>query len=180
MRRRLLLLAVAALVAAACNDDPSKRPPRHRLEGSLGVVMDLGYDEARVLIAPDDIALLFVRTRPLNDVSEDGGTSEEQGVSEDYPLRVGYRLLGEPLDGGRLDLAALDANGNQRGALSRNVQNDPRSVLPALARGTLLFKGPLEPNALVQGDFHVTFENGVEAASGRTAFTTSFTARVQP
>ena len=27
--------------------------------------MDLGYDEARILIAPEDISLLFVRVRPL-------------------------------------------------------------------------------------------------------------------
>ncbi|HEY0880851.1 MAG TPA: hypothetical protein VGD87_04935 [Archangium sp.] len=182
-RAGLLLVLAAVLVASACNSDPSKQPPKYRLEGSLGSVMDLGYDEARVLVAPTDISLLFVRIKPLGGTSEDGGVIDPmmmQGTSEDYPLRLGYRFDLEQLDGGRLDLAELDGNGNQRGVVSRTVQNDPRNTLPPLARGTLFFKEPLLPNAVVHGDFHVTFENGVEAASGRTAFSTSFTARVQP
>jgi len=181
-RAGLLLVLAAVIVASACNNDPSKQPPKYRLEGSLGSVMELGYDEARVLVAPTDVSLLFVRIKPLGGFSEDGGVAdpEMQGTSEDYPLRVGYRFDLEGLDGGRIDLTVLDGNGNQRGVASRTVQNDPRNVLPPIARGTLFFKEPLLPNAVVHGDFHITFENGVEAASGRTAFSTAFTARVQP
>jgi hypothetical protein len=183
MKRAGSFLVLAAVVAAsACNNDPSKQPPKYRLEGSLTSVMELGYDEARVLVAPTDISLLFVRIKPLGGSSEDGGVVDPmmQGTSEDYPLRLGYRFPVEGLDGGRIDLAELDGNDNQRGVASRTVQNDPRNVLPPLARGTLFFDQPLLPNAVVRGDFHITFENGVEAASGRTAFSTSFTARVQP
>lgn len=183
-QRVVLTVALAATALVACDQDPTKKPPKFRLEGSLGQVMDLGYDEARILLAPEDLSLTFVRIRPLGGgTTEDGGvpeTEEMTGTSEDYPLKLAYRLLGEELDGGRLDLAALDPNGAPRGVLSRNVQNDPRNTFPRLTRGTIFFKRPLTPDTVVEGDFHITFENGVEAASGRTAFSTSFQARVQP
>lgn len=140
--------------------------------------MDVGYDEVRILLAPDDVSLLFVRTRPLGSiVSSDAGDS--MGSSEDYPLKVAYQLWGEPLPSGRLNLAEQDAAGGVRGLASRNVSNDPRSTLPSIVRGTLRFNKALEPGATVTGDFNITFENGIEAASGRTAFST-FSARVQP
>jgi hypothetical protein len=176
-RRQLAVLCVAlgAMALSACNNDPTKKPPKFRLEGSLGQVMDMGYDEARVLIAPTDISLLFVRLHPVGSVFDDAGV----GVSEDYPLKVAYRLLGDPV-GGRVDLAALDMNGAQRGSISRNVANDPRNTLPPILRGTMYFDRALDPDAVVGGDFHITFENGIEAASGRTVFSTSLTAKVQP
>ena len=170
-------LALAAMVLCACESDPRKQPPKYRLEGSLSQVMDMGYDEARVLVASTDVSLLFVRIKPLGSISADGGTTD--AVTEDYPLKVAYRLLDDPI-GGRYDLAALDTNGAQRGSLSRNVANDPRTTLPPILRGTLYFDRPLDPSAVVGGDFNVTFENGIEAASGRTAFLTSLTAKVQP
>ena len=177
-----LAFAVVAL-ASACGD-PKKPPPKFRLEGSLTQVMDLGYDEARILVAPEDVSLLFVRIHRLGSVitPDDGGTVDPNmmtGQSEDYPLKVAYRLLGDPT-GGRVDLAALDTNGAQRGTVSRNVANDPRNTLPPLVRGTMYFDHALDPGAVVHGDFNVTFENGIDAASGRTAFSTSFSAKVQP
>lgn len=175
----VILVALSALGLGGC-DDPCKAPPKFHLEGSLSQVMDLGYDEARVLLAPEDVSLLFVRTHCQGAVSDDGGVPEEGQVGkvEDYPLKVGFRLLGDAV-GGRYDLAGVDDNGAQRGSLSRNVRNDPRNTLPALLRGTLYFNAPLDPDAGIGGDFHVTFENGIEAASGRTVFSTAFSARVQ-
>lgn len=177
----LLCVALGAMALSSCGD-PKKPPPKFRLEGSLGQVMDLGFDEARILVAPEDVSLLFVRSHPLTSTGPgDGGEVDPvmAGTTEDYPLKVAYRLLDEPLDGGRLDLASLDGNGAQRGVVSRNVANDPRNSLPPLVRGELFFDRALDPGAVVKGDFHVTFENGIEAASGRTAFF-NFTARVQP
>ena len=176
-RRQVAVLSVAlgAMAVCACNNDPAKKPPKFRLEGSLGQVMDLGYDEVRVLLAPSDVSLLFVRLHPVGSVFDDAGV----GVSEDYPLKVAYRLLNDPA-GGRVDLAARDPNGAQRGTLSRNVANDPRNTLPPILRGTMYFDRPLDRDAVVGGDFHITFENGIEAASGRTVFSTSLTAKVQP
>lgn len=178
LRAGLALLS-SVLLGAAC-DDPNKPAPKFHLEGSLTQVMDLGYDEARILLAPEDVSVTFVRKLPLGSgLLEDGGMVEVAN-SENYPVKVAYRFVGEELDGGRMDLASLDQNGAQRGVVSRNVQNDPRTTFPPILRGTLFFKQPLVVNALVDGDFHVTFENGIEAASGRTVFSTSFQARVQP
>lgn len=177
-----LALAVTALGLSACNQDPSKAPPKFRLEGSLTQIMDMGYDVAKVLVAPTDVSVLFVRVRPLGVIYlEDGGTppANMQGMTEDYPLKVAYRLLDEPVPAGRIDLTGLDPSGFQRGTVSRNVANDPRNTLPLLFRGTLFFDRPLDPGTVVKGDFHVTFENGIDVASGRTAFSTSFSAEVQ-
>jgi len=181
----LLVLGLVALTGSGCEIDPKKPPAKFRLEGSLGQVMDIAYDEARILIAPEDVSLLFVRIRPLGAVDlPDGGVNPDPmmtGNTEDYPLKVAYRLLGEPQPGkGQYDLASLDSNGAQRGVVSRNVTNDPRNTLPAIVRGTISFDRDLEPNAVVHGDFRVTFENGIEAASGRTVFSTNYTAKVQP
>lgn len=178
-RRRLGGAALGALLASACTpSDPSKAAARYRLEGSLTQVMDLGYDEVRVILAPQDVSLLFVRQRPLEDAPDDGGVQEEAGLSEDYPLKVGWALgMDMAPSGGRVDLTEEDADGNQRGVVSRNVLNDPRKLFPRLARGTLSFSRPPEPDTTVSGDFHCTFENGIEAASGRTVFA-NFTARV--
>ncbi len=176
-RAAAVAVATAVGLSAACSPgDPNKPPPpRYRLEGSVTQVMDLGYDEARLQTSFLDVKLLFVRRRPLNAV-DDGGTGT--GASEDYPLMVTYSLE----DGGifqdkRVDLTELTAAGTQRGLVSRNVLNDPRRSFPALNRGTLyLGRGLLDQDgivisdAVVSGDFHVTFENGIEAASGRTIF----------
>ncbi len=180
---RLLALGLAVVALGACDYDPKKPPAKFRLEGSLGQVMDLGYDEARILIAPEDVSLVFVRIRPLNVLPDDAGATsgEATGVSEDYPLKLAWRLLMDELpSGGRVDLAEPLSGTAQRGTVSRNVNNDPRTTFPRLARGTMRFDRPLDPDALVGGDFHLTFENGIEVASGRTAFATAFSARVQP
>jgi hypothetical protein len=170
-----MLLAVTAITLCACNDDPCKQPPKSRLEGSLSQVMETGFDEVRAAVAATDISLTFVRIKPLGGTC---GITDGGGTTEDYPLKVAYRLLDEPV-GGRVDLASLDMNGAQRGVASRLVANDPRNVLPLILRGTMYFDKPLDPGTTVGGDFHITFENGIEAASGRTVFATTFQAKVQ-
>lgn len=173
-RRIAVLVSALGSLLSGCGD-PKNPPPKFHLEGSLTQVMDLGYDEARVLLAPEDVSLLFVRRKPRGADPGDGGA---QSTTEDYPLKVAYRLLGEAA-GGRVDLAAVDSGGAQRGTISRSVAGDPRTKLPSILRGTLSFDRALAPNAVVGGEFRVTFDNGIEVASGRTAFST-FSARVQP
>lgn len=174
---RTLMLAGLALGASSCGD-PKNPPPKFRLEGSLTQVMDLGYDEARILKAPEDIALLFVRIKPLGD-NLDGGAS---GVKEEYPFRVAYRFAGQDAPAGPvvLGLTALDDNGNQRGVAQRNVTDDPRNTFPEIDIGELKFDAPLTEGQLITGSFHITFVTGTETASGRTCFAKTFTARVQP
>jgi hypothetical protein len=174
---RTLMLASVLLGASSCGD-PKNPLPKFRLEGSLTQVMDLGYDEARILRAPEDIALLFVRIKPLGD-SLDGGTA---GTAEEYPFRVAYRFPGdEPPQGPTvLDLTALDENNNQRGVAQRNVTDDPRNAFPEIKIGEVKFDAPLTEGKLITGSFHITFVSGTETASGRTCFAKTFTARVQP
>ena len=179
VRGAILGGATALLVLGACDDGDRAK---YALEGSLGQVMDLGYDEIRVQIAPQDVSLLFVRKHQLNSIGLDAGNGGT-GTSEDYPLKVGFNTL--DLDGGlpmsgTLDLTELDGNGNQRGVLSRNVQGDPRTTFPKIRIGGWSVDAPIVIGATLHGEFHVTFENGTEVASGRTVFTKSYTATVQP
>lgn len=178
--RRALAAAVAvgALLWACSTTQPTQKPPRYQLEGSLVEFMKFGYDEARVEDAPDDFAITFVRFR---------GDDEDAGVSagEDVPLKIGVRkapLSQEAWDTLSFPLAE-DAGNNgqaQYGMLSRNVYNDPRRGFTTLQRGMLyLDQSPvaLEPGTRVNGRFNVTFDPGIEFSSGRTLFG-SFTAVV--
>lgn len=184
--RRLVVgavLVVGAALAACGPVQPGKTPPRYRLEGSLGQVMDLGYDEVRVDSTAQDVSLTFVRVTQLDNVTADGGTANMVGTIEDYPFKVALALRGQPQPVAvRVDLTEEDANMKQRGVFSRNVRQDPRMTFPRAARGTLYLDRALVDDAgipadFVSGDFHVTFENGIEAASGRTVFG-NFNARV--
>jgi hypothetical protein len=176
--------ATAAVVALAsllggCGVSDGKAPPaRYSLEGSLLQLMDLGYDEARLQLAPDDLSVLFVRIKPLDSIAPDGGTGTA-GNSEDYPFKIGVALKGQPLFGNvRVDLAELDMNGTQRATFSRDVINDPRKLFPKATRATLFLNKVPKVNETVSGDFNVTFEEGVQAASGRTVFSKGFSAKV--
>jgi len=183
-RRAALGLAGGLLLTAAACYQPapgSPPPPKHVVEGSLGQVMSMGYDEARLMVTWQDVSLLFVRILPLASLPDAGG--KEVGTLENYPLKLTYSLV----DGGvpekvRVDLTELGGDGRQRGLFSRDVQDDPRKALPPLARGELYIDGTVAPDQNgvfhdVQGDFHGTFIDGIEPASGHTVFGT-FDAKV--
>jgi hypothetical protein len=168
-------LALAGALALGSCADPARAA--HYLEGSLGQLMDLGYDRVRVQLAPDDVSLLFVRVHQLTTFG-DAGSGGTAGTSEDYPFRVGLQRWGRALDAGvEQDLAEDGGSGTQRASFSRDVLNDPRKLFPPCRLGGLRFGAALVPGTTVSGDFHVTFENGIETASGRTVFDT-FTAEV--
>ncbi len=172
---------VLLLTVACAPNDPTKAPPaKYQLEGSTTQLFDLGYDEARILQTDEDVALVFVRKRPLNAILPDGGSAmnNNQGVSEDYPLKVTYALWGDPLPvKKRVDLAEMNMAMQARAVISRDVLNDPRKTYPTVERGTLIFNQTPKPGGTVSGDFNITFTNGVETASGRTVFG-SFSAKV--
>jgi hypothetical protein len=187
--RRTSAWLLVAFLGAACGPRPGEpRPPRFVLEGSLGQLMNLGYDEARIRLttAPMSIntmSLDFVRTRPLGDSSLPDGGMVMAGASEDFVLQVGYLLLIDdmPPNNQRIDLTFLDANGAPRTTLARNVLNDPRRTFPPLRVGSLFLDRLPDPMAMntVNGEFNLTFENGIEVASGRTVFG-RFSAKVIP
>ncbi len=167
----------ALLVLTACQARDPTLPPeaKFQLEGSAGQLFDLGYDEARILLATEDVALLFVRTRPLEKRLPDGGLAmnDMTAVSEDYPIKISYALWGDDIPvKTRVNLAEVDASNPKkpRVAVTRDVLNDPRKTYPTVHIGTLIFNKLPEPGARVTGDFNITFSNGIETASGRTVF----------
>jgi hypothetical protein len=182
-RRALFAVLLAGMVGAAC--ETNSKNAKYLLEGSLSQVLEMGYDEVRVLIAPEDLSLQFVRVRPLDTTDLDAGTAA--GTSEDYPFELTMALRGEDPPGNRrIDLTELDLNGKQRGVYTRNVLNDPNTTFPdarvqdggvSPCCATIYFKTTPSPGGKVSGDFNVTFENGSELASGRTVFG-SFDAKV--
>lgn len=151
MRLGALQCPVVALMLAGCG------PGRGgALEGSLSVVLDLTYKEARVELSEQEVSVSFVRPK---------------GSGEDTVLKVTARLEGVALEPGvALDLAEPLSAGGQRGVVSRNVLDDPRRDFPPLQRGRLLLEGAVTPGARVPGEVSATFENGTELASGRTVF----------
>lgn len=136
---------------------------RQQLEGSLTEIMDLHYEQAAVASTPAQLVARF--TRP-------------QGSGEDIVLQVTTSLSGVAPGTSRFDLTEVTPDNTQRGVISRNVLNDPRTTFPAIARGSLNLSGTLSTGKRVSGSFSVTFVEGIQFANGRTVFA-SFEATVQ-
>lgn len=188
MRGALLITFVS--FAMGCSPPGGVAPAKFRLEGSLSQLMPLAYDEARIRLdydpnnpqQSDTIGLEFVRLRPLGEETLPDGGTQMAGTSEDIVLKIGYQLAGDaPPANARIDLTFLDINGLTRTTLARNVLNDPRRTFPPLRVGSLFLDRMPDRTSMnrVNGDFNLTFENGIEVASGRTVFG-RFTARVIP
>ena len=190
-RLRAVVTLTGLGVLSACSPPGTPTPAKFRLEGSLTQLMTLGYDEARLRLdydpanpmPSDTLGIEFVRVRPLGSGTlDDGGMVNAVGASEDIVLKIGYQLAGDaPPANQRLDLTFLDQNGASRTTLSRNVINDPRRSFPPLRVGSLFLDRAPDRVArnTVRGEFNLTFENGIEVASGRTVFG-SFSAKVIP
>ncbi len=153
-------LTMGLMLGLACGQGPA-----HTLEGSLSTVMDLRYDTAQVVSADDEVAVRFVRA---------------QGDGENTVLKVAARVEPGELQAGQvLDLTALTPDGGQRGAVSRNVLDEPQRLFPPLVRGQLRLDALPAPHERVSGEVSLTFENGTQLASGRTVYGT-FSAEVPP
>ena len=118
--------------------------------------MDLTYDQVTAGQDSDTVAVTFIHSR---------------GAAQDVVLKVGARLVGlTALTNTPVNLAETFPDGSQRGGLSRNVVNDPRTTFPLIARGQLLLKSNVASGQQVSGSFNVTFVNGIDPACGRTVF----------
>lgn len=155
MKRVALGLLLAVLVLLACG------PPS--VKGSLSVLMDMRYQTVDIVMGGSDLTVRYVR--PSND----------NGQGEDLVLAVSARGLRLPFaaDAGNpgftLDLAE-DTGSGQRGALARNVLNDPNQTFPALDRGQMTFNNVPVVGQSTSGDFAVTFVLGEEFGDGRTLY----------
>lgn len=168
MSARQLTLAVAAL-ALGCGPTA--------VDGSLSVLMDMRYEGCEVVLGGSDVTVRFVRRTDPEEPRQclaplrDG----EDPVSCDLVLAVSARGLTFPLlqPGAALpitiDLAEQTGFG-QRGALARNVLDDPRRTFLALERGRLVLQREPAAGQRVSGEFSVTFVLGTEFGSGRTLF----------
>jgi hypothetical protein len=143
--------AAMALIAATCAGCAGSS-----LEGSLGTVIDLRFDTVTASQTADAVTVKYLRA---------------QGTGQDVVLQVTASLAGKALSPNvSLDLAEEVATGIQRGTISRNVLNDPRTTFPKLKRGNLQFSSTLAVGQKVHGGFSATFADGTDAASGRTVF----------
>jgi hypothetical protein len=150
---------IGALILVGCLGCGSQQ-----LEGSLSVIIDLHYTKAKAASTPDEMVVRF--TRPLGD-------------GEDIVLQVSASRAGLDPSVHQFDLAELTPQGNQRGTITRNVFNDPRTSFPPLAIGHLQLSAiPAALGQSVNGSFSATFAEGTSFASGRTVFG-SFGATVQ-
>ena len=185
-RRALAAVLASGLAVAACDANNGKTA-KYQLAGSLSQVLAMGYDEVRVLVAPEDLSLQFVRLRTIDSTVDDAGVVQPAGTAEDYPFELTMALWGDDPPGNRrIDLTETNDAGLQRGTYSRNVLNDPNTTFPDALHldggvgpccATVYFKTTPVPGGKVSGDFNVTFENGIDLASGRTVFG-SFDAKV--
>lgn len=144
------------LCVSACGGGGAK----YVLEGSLSAVMDLNFDKAVLEQSGEDVSVRYVRVR---------------GATEDTQLKVAWAFAGEAFNPpATLDLAQPrpDDMNQQRGVLSRNVQNDPRQNFPRLERGSLILYGVPTPGKSLKVEMRATIENGSDPSSGRTVFGT--------
>jgi len=144
------------LCVSACGGGGAK----YVLEGSLSAVMDLNFDKAVLEQSGEDVSVRYVRVR---------------GATEDTQLKVAWAFAGEAFNPpATLDLAQPrpDDMNQQRGVLSRNVQNDPRQNFPKLERGSLILYGVPTPGKSLKVEMRATIENGSDPSSGRTVFGT--------
>jgi len=126
------------------------------LEGSLGAVIDLRFETVTASQTADAVTVKYLRA---------------QGAGQDVVLQVTARLAGKVLSPNvSFDLAEEISPGVQRGTISRNVLNDPRTTFPMLKRGSLHFSSAFATGQKANGDFSATFADGTDAASGRTVF----------
>lgn len=176
MRAVAAIPLLGALAACGSGTVPG---PKFGLEGSLSVVMDLGYDECFLDTTTDEVAVRFVRKK--------GGT-------EDTSLKITWAQAGQTLNTpSTIDLgeARPDDPTRQRTIISRNVLDDPRRVFPLLVVGPpcdatgcrgpskLSFFDQIRSDSTVRGQFNITFVNGIDFANGRTVYG-PFSAKVPP
>jgi hypothetical protein len=156
---------------------------KHRLEGSLSTIMNLDYDDAVLAYSGTQFTVSFKRRRTTlisNCIKEP--------TSCDTPLAVTTRLDPAPKADGGMDvlkggttyeLPEMLSTGEQRGVISRNVLEDTRTQFPPLDVGEIRIDNvPHQGQGLpLTGNFHVTFDRGIQFASGKTVFSNGFQAQ---
>jgi hypothetical protein len=166
---RWLSLAVCAVALVCCGPQ--------QIQGSLSTLLNLQYSSVQVAYTGGSV---------------DGGTMTDgqvavsflqpSGKSQNAVLIVTEDLTGlQVLPGGSVDLTEVPPSGvGQRGVVTRDVANDPRTTFPTLQIGRMELDATPIPGSgnSLGGNFNVTFSLCADFACGFTAFAT-FKAQVQ-
>jgi hypothetical protein len=148
-----------------------------QVQGSLSTLLNLQYSNVQVaytggsvdggVMAGGQVAVSFL---------------EPSGKSENAVLVVTEDLGGlQVAPKGSVDLTEVPPSGvGQRGIVTRDVANDPRTTFPALQIGRMSLNSTPVPGSgsNVSGSFNVTFALCPDFACGFTAYA-SFSAQVQ-
>jgi hypothetical protein len=136
----------------------------HTLEGSLSTVMDLGYDESEMTYSDTEFTISFKIRRGNRNMSCSMSSNCDTVAS------VTTRLEQVPYPDGGMDLL--------RGSKTWGLTED-LTMFPTIRIGEMHIGNVPRAGLTAAGNFHVTFTNGVEFASGKTLFTDRFDAKVQ-
>ncbi|MBI5544004.1 MAG: hypothetical protein HY901_08965 [Deltaproteobacteria bacterium] len=159
--RTLLAAALLALAATA----PAGCASENALEGSLGEVLDLGFEDVEVSITETAVIV---------------GYHKPHGEGRDIVFKlVSHTVPAEVVPKQVIDLSPA-ADGSSRAECTRSAADDPIRTFAAIRTGTLTFDAPLVLDQPVGGEFRVTLGEGGDAGKGRTAFGTFRVLRVVP
>jgi hypothetical protein len=148
-----------------------------QIQGSLSALLNLQYSSVQIgytggsvdggVMTNGQVSLRFL---------------QPSGASQNAVLIVTEDLSGLRVSpGGSVDLTEVPPSGvGQRGVVTRDVENDPRTTFPALQVGRMELDGTPVPGsgASMGGEFNVTFALCADFACGYTAYDT-FKGQVQ-
>lgn len=147
--RWALVSALCAAALAGC------RKGDDTLEGSLGEVIDLSFDDVEVSITEWNVII---------------GYHRPHGEGRDIVFKlVANKRPDEVVRGEEIDLAPLP-DGTAVASCTRSVADDPIRTFAAIKTGMLKLDRVPEIDGVVGGSFRVTLAEGGDAGKGRTAF----------
>lgn len=126
------------------------------LRGSLGELLDLGYEKSTLEVTETSLTLRFLKAR---------------GEQWDTVIKVAVNLIDTTVGpGSSFDLTEQIPELGQRGRVTRNVYKDERTAFPPLLRGSLSVQNDPATANTVGGEVSVSFVVGSDFGCGRALF----------
>lgn len=152
------LAAALLALAAGCGSS-------HTLEGSLGEILPLDFEEAEVAVTENEVVLSYWKPKG-------------EGRDVVFKLVVSIRP-GDVVPNQEYELEPLP-DGTAFAVCTRAVADDPIHTLAAVRRGRFLLDAAPAVDRPVAGHFRVTLGEGGDAGKGRTVFGDFEVERVVP
>jgi hypothetical protein len=149
------------VVAAACGPKA--------VEGSLGEVLDLTYQDIKLNFSGSQVAVRWTRPRGAGEDAVLIVSEKFDGLTVRTGDKVNLAEILESTDGGIPDPDAGTTEA-QRGLVTRDVFNDPRKDFPSIGEGFMVLDDVPRDGGTVKGNFSVTFSRCVDFGCGRTLF----------